>query len=777
FGGEVLANSDVIGLSRANMTPEVIIAKIHSTPNIFDISTRSLIALKENGVSDDVIRAMMVAAERSSPHSVMDEGRFRTELENIAGGTPEAKNSGLAWMVANREQSRHALRRSLADSRPEIRAAAAQSLGRTGDRESLPAMRNLLTDPSHLVRAATAQALSDLNDVSAISAAEQAVARQLAPLDGYARLIGHARLTQSAGALGRALESNPDPLSRIAAAWALGEIGRAGIAGRPSLERALQSDPDPWVRREAVLAVAKLHDSQSAALLKDACRRDPEVRKTTLAAMFEYPETAEFLVWVLNLDPDQIAADELETARNSLARLTGQDFGLDGIRWSEWFAANRSRFGDIPPPISPPPVRPVTPQVDVETWGIVTDSAVIPMAPQVADLGPPPGRASPFDSVGGFSSSMMPAAPSPMDFAGSSAGLTPSGTGFGPETPAGIPGLDFGVDGTGGFSSDSVNLRTWTSDPSRLPPPAGGREAVPMPPDAPARTSSAAPPMPADSDFGLFGPLRPPDGDDDIFSGIPSFEVADSQFLITPPSQSPSVVSPMPAAGVEEDTAELMRGISLPMPPMDSGAQTLSSLGDGSAYPPADYAAPHDVTDHSFVEGAAPVPTAVPGMSEGVVFSTSPEYLEYLPDEAGSGQGIAASPFFMEPDSEVLWPTLDSGPMFVEPDPGQFVIDGTMPDPERPDEFIPGYTDANQSQPIFVPLTPESFDPSASAAAAPVFTESFSPPPGIPALPAGETDSFRDPSTPLPPVTPEGMIQTPKGRDQPPLLGEGMFGR
>ncbi|MDR3077566.1 MAG: HEAT repeat domain-containing protein, partial [Planctomycetota bacterium] len=396
FGGETLANADVIGLARAGMAPALIVAKIQSVPNAFDLSTRALIALKENGVADEVIQAMMLAAERSSAGSRLDQPRFRLELENIASSGRETGAAGLAWMLANREQTLPVLRRSLADSRPEIRAGVVLVLSRMGDRESLPALRNLLADPAPQVRSAAAQALYDMNDVSSLNAAEQAVSRQLTPLDGYARLLGHARLTRAAGPLGQALAANPEAEGRAAAAWALGEIGRAGAAGRPALEKALTDDAAPQVRRAAAEAIAKLRDARSAESLKEACRRDPEVRKTTLEAMADYPETIEFLVGVLNLGTDQIAVDELETARASLSRLAGEDFGLDGQRWSSWFAgSNRSGggvFASAPggSPAGIPDGGGVSArrEVDVAAWGIVADPSGIPMAPQADDSRP-----------------------------------------------------------------------------------------------------------------------------------------------------------------------------------------------------------------------------------------------------------------------------------------------------------------------------------------------------------------------------------------------------
>ncbi len=102
FGGEVLGNADIISLSRAGMAPELIIAKIQATPNTFDLSTRAMIAMKENGVPDQVMGAVMAAAQNAGGRTALDQSRFARELENIAVGGESARTAGLAWMLSNR---------------------------------------------------------------------------------------------------------------------------------------------------------------------------------------------------------------------------------------------------------------------------------------------------------------------------------------------------------------------------------------------------------------------------------------------------------------------------------------------------------------------------------------------------------------------------------------------------------------------------------------------------------------------------------------------------
>jgi len=58
---EAMSNDDVISLTKAGLAPSVIIGKIRTSKPGFDLSTDSLIKLKQAGVGDDVVAAMLEA--------------------------------------------------------------------------------------------------------------------------------------------------------------------------------------------------------------------------------------------------------------------------------------------------------------------------------------------------------------------------------------------------------------------------------------------------------------------------------------------------------------------------------------------------------------------------------------------------------------------------------------------------------------------------------------------------------------------------------------------
>ncbi len=59
--GEAMTNDEVISLSKAGLSPSIIVGKIRSGKSNFDLSTDALIKLKQSGVSDDIVAAMLEA--------------------------------------------------------------------------------------------------------------------------------------------------------------------------------------------------------------------------------------------------------------------------------------------------------------------------------------------------------------------------------------------------------------------------------------------------------------------------------------------------------------------------------------------------------------------------------------------------------------------------------------------------------------------------------------------------------------------------------------------
>jgi len=66
FAQETMTNEEVVSLTKAGLSPTIIIGKIRTSSPGFDVSTDSLIALKQAGVSEEVLAAMLEAKSGKS---------------------------------------------------------------------------------------------------------------------------------------------------------------------------------------------------------------------------------------------------------------------------------------------------------------------------------------------------------------------------------------------------------------------------------------------------------------------------------------------------------------------------------------------------------------------------------------------------------------------------------------------------------------------------------------------------------------------------------------
>lgn len=66
IGQEKMTNDEVISLAKAGLSSSIIIGKIKTSATNFDLSTDSLIKLKQAGVSDDIVGAMLEAKSGKS---------------------------------------------------------------------------------------------------------------------------------------------------------------------------------------------------------------------------------------------------------------------------------------------------------------------------------------------------------------------------------------------------------------------------------------------------------------------------------------------------------------------------------------------------------------------------------------------------------------------------------------------------------------------------------------------------------------------------------------
>jgi hypothetical protein len=141
------------------------------------------------------------------------------------------------------------------------------------------------------------------------------------------------------------LETDKDPLVRAAAAEALGKIGDPRAI--PPLIKALD-DERYMVRWDAVKALGELKAGPAIPNLERVAKTDrqSDVRLAAVNVLGKIggKEAIGPLIDVLSDKDENIAY----FASQNLARLTGQSFGVQPTKWTQWWEENRDK--PLPPP-------------------------------------------------------------------------------------------------------------------------------------------------------------------------------------------------------------------------------------------------------------------------------------------------------------------------------------------------------------------------------------------------------------------------------------------
>lgn len=79
-----LTNRDILDMHHAEISTDIIVAKIKAGPSNFDTSPNALKDLKSAGIPDNVIVAMVEASSKTNPASTGDTGQKAATSETIA---------------------------------------------------------------------------------------------------------------------------------------------------------------------------------------------------------------------------------------------------------------------------------------------------------------------------------------------------------------------------------------------------------------------------------------------------------------------------------------------------------------------------------------------------------------------------------------------------------------------------------------------------------------------------------------------------------------------
>ena len=171
----------------------------------------------------------------------------------------------------------------LKDEDADVRAAAAESLGKLEDSRAVPGLIAALSDKEAKVRAAAAGSLAQFTDSRALGP----LSALLADPESEVRKEALEALTQYETGVPVAgivrLLADPDADTRHNAAHAIGRFGdrSAGAALAP-----LVKDPNADVRQAAIEAISELHDvSHAAAIVPALSDANADVRQQALEAL------------------------------------------------------------------------------------------------------------------------------------------------------------------------------------------------------------------------------------------------------------------------------------------------------------------------------------------------------------------------------------------------------------------------------------------------------------------------------------------------------------
>ena len=211
----------------------------------------------------------------------------------------------------------------LKDEDADVRAAAAESLGKLEDARAVPGLVAALSDREAKVRAAAAESLAKFADPRALTALsallvdpETDVRKQaLDALSEYETGVPTANVVR--------LLNDPDADLRHDAARALGHFGDRSAAGALV---PLVRDPSPDVRQAAIESLAELHGvAQASAIVSALGDANADVRHQALSAIGELKvplADATLLTLLRDASADvRVQAAELAGERSSVAAI------------------------------------------------------------------------------------------------------------------------------------------------------------------------------------------------------------------------------------------------------------------------------------------------------------------------------------------------------------------------------------------------------------------------------------------------------------------------
>jgi HEAT repeat protein len=342
-GDEVLSNQDVEALIEAKIDTKLVVRKIIASDNIFDVSAAAMVELRGNGVPDEVIDVMLAEYEKRKNRR---QSRVSLQIQSLASDIPETRQSAYINLLRQGLAAQTQMQDALTNPAPEVRAAVINAFSRMDCPDMVPMIRIMLQDASAQVRLAAADYLLRFDRADTV---REAMARitawrfdrpgpspdadiRITATDGQQEAIPFIRLM--------AAESDSENV-RLEASRALGEIKDRD--SRRILSRIMLQDQSPEVRLAAARSLASLGIVETIPALRKALIEDKDNRENLFQIMGIYP-SKHIIPTLITLLAEDLSNQEQKALRDTLRRMTHQDFGLDVSKWLNWWELNEGEI-------------------------------------------------------------------------------------------------------------------------------------------------------------------------------------------------------------------------------------------------------------------------------------------------------------------------------------------------------------------------------------------------------------------------------------------------
>lgn len=344
---EELENEDIVAMIKSGIKAELVKEKIRKSDNMFDVTADAMVKLRNSGVPDDVIQAMLKEAERTESQKVT---RINVYIQSLASPRKEARQAAYLSLLKMGRIAQNRMMEVLTDTRdPKVKAALAEAMGKMKVEDSVPYLRVMADDATAEVRIASGDALYLLlekDECRKISEKGMMSWRGTGEnyAEAYIRMAGHLADKKDAAFMMRVLSESPNASEREMAAWALANMYDGKDSTRELLERTMIVDSSVEVKNQAASTLGIIGDPKSIDAFGKAIRAKGASRTELFKVMGTFKDKSVIPILITCFGIEDLKDDEEMVLVDVLRRTTHEDFGNQMAKWLEWWEKNELRL-------------------------------------------------------------------------------------------------------------------------------------------------------------------------------------------------------------------------------------------------------------------------------------------------------------------------------------------------------------------------------------------------------------------------------------------------